>query len=250
VAIAHRAGESRIDALIAFPEPPNRSKDEHFHRVRRESGGGAKGIRTPDLLNAIEALYQLSYDPTCEGGRDSPRVTPCKRNFAGPRGRANHIRGVRSSQLSKKHRGVISRFHLAMDRSDLPFRIDDKRAALGTHILATVHALLNPDAVRFHNGPVFIDQQREGKNVFLDEFRMASGAIDTHPEYDSLPGKLLPYVPQAARLRGAARRIVLRVEIQNDDLSPKILKRDALAIVRSPDCEGAEFRCRIAGLKV
>jgi hypothetical protein len=24
---------------------------------------GATGIRTPDLLNAIEALYQLSYDP-------------------------------------------------------------------------------------------------------------------------------------------------------------------------------------------
>ena len=23
------------------------------------------GIRTPDLLNAIEALYQLSYDPKC-----------------------------------------------------------------------------------------------------------------------------------------------------------------------------------------
>jgi hypothetical protein len=25
------------------------------------------GIRTPDLLNAIEALYQLSYDPLNEG---------------------------------------------------------------------------------------------------------------------------------------------------------------------------------------
>jgi hypothetical protein len=24
------------------------------------------GIRTPDLLNAIEALYQLSYDPLSE----------------------------------------------------------------------------------------------------------------------------------------------------------------------------------------
>lgn len=24
------------------------------------------GIRTPDLLNAIEALYQLSYDPVIE----------------------------------------------------------------------------------------------------------------------------------------------------------------------------------------
>ena len=26
-------------------------------------GGGAEGVRTPDLLNAIQALYQLSYDP-------------------------------------------------------------------------------------------------------------------------------------------------------------------------------------------
>src|SRR5438105_15843572 len=25
--------------------------------------GGAEGARTPDLLNAIQALYQLSYDP-------------------------------------------------------------------------------------------------------------------------------------------------------------------------------------------
>ncbi len=25
--------------------------------------GGAKGSRTPDLLNAIQALYHLSYDP-------------------------------------------------------------------------------------------------------------------------------------------------------------------------------------------
>ena len=26
-------------------------------------GSGAKGSRTPDLLNAIQALYQLSYGP-------------------------------------------------------------------------------------------------------------------------------------------------------------------------------------------
>lgn len=26
-------------------------------------GGGAEGDRTPYLLNAIEALYQMSYDP-------------------------------------------------------------------------------------------------------------------------------------------------------------------------------------------
>ena len=28
--------------------------------------GGAKGSRTPDLLNAIQALYQLSYGPMAE----------------------------------------------------------------------------------------------------------------------------------------------------------------------------------------
>ena len=30
------------------------------------------GNRTPDLLNAIEALYQLSYDPVNEGGAVLP----------------------------------------------------------------------------------------------------------------------------------------------------------------------------------
>src|SRR5262249_39330679 len=29
----------------------------------RAKDGGAEGVRTPDLLNAIQALYQLSYDP-------------------------------------------------------------------------------------------------------------------------------------------------------------------------------------------
>jgi hypothetical protein len=30
--------------------------------------GGAKEARTPDLLNAIQTLYQLSYDPIHETG--------------------------------------------------------------------------------------------------------------------------------------------------------------------------------------
>ena len=36
------------------------AKDE---RRTAEMDGGAEGVRTPDLLNAIQALYQLSYDP-------------------------------------------------------------------------------------------------------------------------------------------------------------------------------------------
>jgi hypothetical protein len=40
----------------------------HLSLLRAAEDGGAMGIRTPDLLNAIEALYQLSYDPVNEGG--------------------------------------------------------------------------------------------------------------------------------------------------------------------------------------
>ena len=40
------------------------AKDE---RHTAEKDGGAEGVRTPDLLNAIQALYQLSYDPIRSG---------------------------------------------------------------------------------------------------------------------------------------------------------------------------------------
>ena len=38
---------------------------------------GAMGIRTPDLLNAIEALYQLSYDPLSKHIQNSKPLTQC-----------------------------------------------------------------------------------------------------------------------------------------------------------------------------
>jgi hypothetical protein len=36
--------------------------------------GGAKGSRTPDLLHAMQALYQLSYGPKFSGGMQPHRV--------------------------------------------------------------------------------------------------------------------------------------------------------------------------------
>ena len=36
--------------------------------------GGAEGVRTPDLLNAIQALYQLSYDPIQSGAKSKARA--------------------------------------------------------------------------------------------------------------------------------------------------------------------------------
>ena len=37
--------------------------DEEGNKKKPAKDGGAKEARTPDLLNAIQTLYQLSYDP-------------------------------------------------------------------------------------------------------------------------------------------------------------------------------------------
>ncbi len=59
--------EARLPRL----EPgSHRCRAKVFWKVRIRvlpfvNNGGAEGIRTPYLLNAIEALSQLSYSPTC-----------------------------------------------------------------------------------------------------------------------------------------------------------------------------------------
>ena len=42
--------------------------------ARRAKHGGGKGNRTPDLLNAIQALYQLSYTPKRNGASKRTRT--------------------------------------------------------------------------------------------------------------------------------------------------------------------------------
>ena len=47
----------------------------------RAEDGGAEGVRTPDLLNAIQALYQLSYDPSRGDGKSRRSRENVKINF-------------------------------------------------------------------------------------------------------------------------------------------------------------------------
>ena len=46
-----------------------------------KTDGGAEGVRTPDLLNAIQALYQLSYDPIRSGGKCKTLARNCQNQF-------------------------------------------------------------------------------------------------------------------------------------------------------------------------
>src|ERR1017187_9926218 len=54
-----------------------------YKRFVGKTDGGAEGVRTPDLLNAIQALYQLSYDPIRSGAKFKtlPAIVKTNLNF-------------------------------------------------------------------------------------------------------------------------------------------------------------------------
>src|SRR4051794_40795848 len=85
-AAAPACSGSPVVVTVSCPlvdETPRRSR--RGVECRRAQGvGGATGIRTPDLLNAIQTLSQLSYSPT-PGAEDStaPRSFPAREGSLG-----------------------------------------------------------------------------------------------------------------------------------------------------------------------
>ena len=55
--------------MVLWPAVPERSEECEAGEI-----GGARGSRTPDLLNAIQALSQLSYGPAMVTRRRDGRV--------------------------------------------------------------------------------------------------------------------------------------------------------------------------------
>ena len=53
----------RTEILAAGPRPRNRSATAPWSRGAEPVESGGEGDRTPDLVNAIHALSQLSYAP-------------------------------------------------------------------------------------------------------------------------------------------------------------------------------------------
>jgi hypothetical protein len=73
--IRHRASCGRIDTELASEYPSGAVSKGYRPKVAAGLAGqllkigGPDQVRTDDLLNAIEALFQLSYEPIrmCEG---------------------------------------------------------------------------------------------------------------------------------------------------------------------------------------
>jgi hypothetical protein len=73
--VANNSRELNIEGMRE-----NRSLSIEMPVFSRWKDGGAEGVRTPDLLNAIQALYQLSYDPIRSDGncKGPPRIVKTK----------------------------------------------------------------------------------------------------------------------------------------------------------------------------
>ena len=65
--------------------------------VNTEERCGARGIRTPDILLAKQALYQLSYGPA---RNDSLKDKPFNVGLGGVEPPTSRLSGVRSNHLS------------------------------------------------------------------------------------------------------------------------------------------------------
>ena len=77
---------AKLPVAFSDCEAAQSKSAERRLRVMKRRIGGAKGGRTPDLLNAIQALSQLSYGPT--GGPRRPSLGDARggsyRQFAQP----------------------------------------------------------------------------------------------------------------------------------------------------------------------
>ena len=117
---------------------------EHLSGICHERFGGAKGSRTPDLLNAIQALYQLSYGPTgglpClstwRGGSIGGHAAGCKRKMWGLRQVCESASAKPGRAVPPAVRGLSKRGKWWAVRDSNPRHLRCKRSALPTELTA------------------------------------------------------------------------------------------------------------------
>ena len=113
--LTNNRAQKRPDPVQSMPASAHRRHDESEQRP----GHGGEGDRTPDLLNAIQALSQLSYAPAAAvvdtaGHSSAPHKTIADRN------QKNYSRvyhGSRRNCCKKARRALFSNSFLSPERS-------------------------------------------------------------------------------------------------------------------------------------
>ena len=98
-----------------------------------------------------------------------------------------------------------------------------------------------------YDAVVFIGQEAEGQGELVDELAVRTGGVGGNAQdFDARGSEFVEGVAEPARLLGAPRGIILRVEVKSDDLAFEIRQLDGFA-VGSRSGEGRRFGagCRI-----
>src|SRR5579872_5290213 len=107
--------------------------------------------------------------------------------------------------------------HLVPNMCDDTSRVDDERRTLDPEEGATIERFLLPDTVGVRDLAIDVGQQREGQRILLLELRVRGDAVRTHANdrrIDTLEAR--ERIAELTRLSRAARRVILRIEIQHD----------------------------------
>lgn len=101
--------------------------------------------------------------------------------------------------------------------------VDEECLAVGAHIFLAVHRFLDPYAVFLDHLLVRIGDQRIWQVEFGDELLVRLLVIDRDADdLNILLVKLVARIPERTRFERSARRVVLRIEPENDTFAGKI----------------------------
>ncbi len=81
----------RMPILAFAPQGRNRIRRPASAPAWRRLTSGGEGDRTPDLVNAIHALSQLSYAPVILGGPENPSSAPSTGTYEGVIGVSSQV---------------------------------------------------------------------------------------------------------------------------------------------------------------
>ena len=111
--------------------------------------------------------------------------------------------------------------HLPQNGLDFPFGGNDEGGALSPKLVAfPAFRFFHPHTVCPHDAFLSIADQREWQRIKFDKRSMTLKRIRADTEKTGPVSELCPCVAKLARLGGASRRMVLRIEIENNLKNP------------------------------
>src|SRR5262245_9578239 len=127
---------------------------------------------------------------------------------------------------------VPGHLHLVPDVGHGAGLVDQEGGALDAHVLAAVETLLDPGAVLLADLAVFVGYQRKVELVLLLELVVAIDAVLGDADHLRLDlGEVGQRIAEATGLCGAARRVVLWVEVEHHRLAAQLGQFQRLAAV-------------------